>query len=92
MIYFVYSNRSLFHRVYFASPIKVIKRVGRLTTIIELHLPFVSQYSLPAEELNLIVKSKSIKFFCVEIFFFSSVHSGAISFVFSFRQKCFHSE
>ena len=44
---------------------------------IELHFPVDSQYSLPVEALNLIVKSKSIKSFFIEIIF---------------RQKCFHSE
>ena len=46
---------------------------------IEFHLPFDSQYSLPVAALNLIVKSKSIKSFFMEIIFFS-VHSAAIFF------------
>ena len=45
-------------------------------SIIELHLPVDSQYSLPVKALNLIVKSKSIKSFF-------SVHSAAI-FYFTF--------
>ena len=48
---------------------------------IELHLPVDSQYSLPVAALNLIVKSKSIKSFFMEIIFFS-VHSATIFFKF----------
>ena len=48
---------------------------------IELHLPVDSQYSLPVEALNLTVKSKSIKSFFMEIFFFA-VHSAANFFKF----------
>ena len=48
---------------------------------IELHLPVDSQNSLPVKALNLI-KSKSIKSFFMEIFFFLSVHSAAIFFKF----------
>ena len=57
---------------------------------IELHLPVDSQYSLPVEELNLIVKYKSIKSFFMEIIFFLSAFSSNI--FLSFRQKCFRSE
>ena len=38
---------------------------------IELHLPVDSMYSLPVAALNVIVKSKSIKSFFMEIFFLS---------------------
>ena len=40
---------------------------------IELHLPVDSQYSLPVEALNLIVKSKSIRSFFTEIIFFQCI-------------------
>ena len=56
---------------------------------IELHLLVDSHYSLPVEAPNLIVKSKSIKSFFVEIIFLSAF--GSTIFL-SFRQKCFHSE
>ena len=47
---------------------------------IELHFPVDSQYSLPVEALNLIVKYKSIKSSFTEIIFFS-VHSISSKFV-----------
>ena len=53
---------------------------------IELHLPVDSQYSSPVEALNLIVKSKSIKSFFVEIFFFFlEIFFFLIAFSSSFR-------
>ena len=51
---------------------------------IELHLPVDSQYSLPVEALNLIVKFRSSP--SSRRSFFFSVHSAAIFFL-SFRQK-----
>ena len=57
---------------------------------IELHFPVDSQYSLPVEALNLIVKSKSIKSFFMVIICFLIAFSS--NFFLSFRQKCFHSE
>ena len=54
-------------------------------SIIELHLPVDSQCSLPAEALNLIVKSKSIGSFIRENFFFLSAFSS--NFSLSFREK-----
>ena len=51
---------------------------------IELHFPVDSRYSLPVKALNLIVKSKSIKSFFMEINFFS-VHSA--EFFLSFEAK-----
>ena len=47
---------------------------------IELHFPVDSEYFLPVEALNLIVKSKSIKSFLTEITFFLSAFSGIFFF------------
>ena len=47
-------------------------------SIIELHLPVDSQFSLPVEALNLLVKSKSIKTFFTEIIFILSVFSSKV--------------
>ena len=49
---------------------------------IELNLPIDSQYSLPVEALNLIVKSKSIKSFYMEIIFFLRAFSSIFFFKF----------